>query len=167
MLVYVVRHGIAHDRADPACPPDPERALTLEGRRRTHEVARGLLALKPRVDRLYTSPWLRAVQTLEVVREELALDEAPVTETEALLPDADPGEIAALLRRDRPRGALLTGHAPHVEVLVTWLLGGGDEPRVAMKKAAVALLDVPPTVEPGSAELQWLLPPRALRALAR
>ena len=28
MQLYIVRHGIAIDREDPKCPPDPERYLT-------------------------------------------------------------------------------------------------------------------------------------------
>ena len=31
MQLYIVRHGIAVDREDPDCPPDPNRFLTQEG----------------------------------------------------------------------------------------------------------------------------------------
>src|SRR5438876_182160 len=45
MQLYVVRHGIAIDREDPKCPPDPERYLTEEGVEKTKQVAKGVAAL--------------------------------------------------------------------------------------------------------------------------
>lgn len=166
MLVYVLRHGIAHDRMDPDCPPDAARALTPEGTEKTREAMRGLHALRPTITHRYTSPLLRAVQTLEVATEVLGLGHTPRTVSDALLPAADPEAAAALLRHDGPEGALLAGHAPHVDALVAWLVCGPGRERTALKKAGVALLDVPERVGPGTADLLWLLPPKALRALA-
>ena len=45
MQLYIVRHGIAIDREDPKCPPDPERYLTEEGLEKTKQVAKGVAAL--------------------------------------------------------------------------------------------------------------------------
>ncbi len=45
MQLYIVRHGIAIDREDPKCPPDPERYLTEEGVEKTKQVAKGVAAL--------------------------------------------------------------------------------------------------------------------------
>jgi len=38
MQLFIVRHGIAIDREDPRCPPDPERYLTEEGVEKTKQV---------------------------------------------------------------------------------------------------------------------------------
>ncbi len=43
MKLYIVRHGIAIDREDPKCPPDPERYLTAEGVEKTRQVAKVFL----------------------------------------------------------------------------------------------------------------------------
>jgi hypothetical protein len=40
MRLYLMRHGIAIDREDPDCPPDPERYLTPKGIQRTRAAAR-------------------------------------------------------------------------------------------------------------------------------
>src|SRR6187431_1608616 len=61
--LLVIRHGIAHDAAPGG--RDADRALTREGRTRMEQVARGLLRLDLRVDRLLHSPWRRAVETAE------------------------------------------------------------------------------------------------------
>ena len=45
MQLYIVRHGIAIDREDPKCPPDPDRYLTEEGIEKTKQVAKGIAAL--------------------------------------------------------------------------------------------------------------------------
>jgi len=59
MQLYIVRHGIAIDREDPKCPPDPERYLTEEGIEKTKQVAKGVAALGVTADLFLTSP-LRA-----------------------------------------------------------------------------------------------------------
>ena len=63
MEIYVVRHGIAIDREDPKCPPDPERYLTEEGIEKTKRVAAAVAALSATPDLLLSSPYVRATQT--------------------------------------------------------------------------------------------------------
>ncbi len=66
MQIYIVRHGIAIDREDPKCPPDPERHLTEEGVEKTKQVAKGVAALGVTGDLFLTSPYVRAMQTAEI-----------------------------------------------------------------------------------------------------
>src|SRR5258707_3959262 len=66
MQLYIVRHGIAIDREDPKCPPDPERYLTEEGVQKTKQVAKGVAALGVTADLFLTSPYVRAAQTAEI-----------------------------------------------------------------------------------------------------
>ena len=42
MELYIVRHGIAVDREDAKCPPDPERFLTDEGKEKSRQAAKGV-----------------------------------------------------------------------------------------------------------------------------
>src|SRR5947208_16741706 len=66
MELYIVRHGIAIDREDPQCPPDPERYLTEEGVEKTKGVAKGVAALGVAADLFFTSHYVRASQTAEI-----------------------------------------------------------------------------------------------------
>lgn len=166
MWIYVMRHGIAHDRDEEDCPPDAERRLTDVGRSRTRMAARGLAATSPEIDLCVTSPYLRATETMTIAVEELRLDNVPLEVSEALVPMAEPDAIVALLRARRPTGALLVGHGPHVDRLLTLMLTGRDGEQTWLKKAGVALLETKHAVEPGQALLRWLIPPKALRALA-
>ncbi|MBM4283082.1 MAG: phosphohistidine phosphatase SixA, partial [Deltaproteobacteria bacterium] len=87
MRVTLFRHGLAHDRSDPACPADPERALTDEGKKKTRRAAKGLGVVGCRPTRILTSPYVRARQTAELVAEVLGLGADRITTTEALLPE--------------------------------------------------------------------------------
>jgi phosphohistidine phosphatase len=166
MWITVMRHGIAHDRDAPDCPPDPERRLTELGVRRTAQAAQGLRALTPEIDLCVTSPYLRARETMALAVSALGLEGVPLEVSDALLPMADPSDILVLLRKRTPSSVLLTGHGPHVDRLLTLLLTGHDGERTWMKKAGAALLETKNALEPGQALLKWMIPPKALRALA-
>jgi len=66
MQLYIVRHGIAIDREDPKCPPDPERFLTPEGVDKAKQVAKGIAEIGAVPDLMLSSPYFRAFQTAEI-----------------------------------------------------------------------------------------------------
>ena len=59
MELFVIRHGIAVPGS--MLLADADRPLTPEGRKRFSQAVAGLQRLGVRCDRLYHSPWLRAV----------------------------------------------------------------------------------------------------------
>ena len=67
MRLYLMRHGIAIDREDPDCPEETQRYLTAKGTQRTRSAAHGLADLGVKPAGLLTSPYIRAVQTAEIV----------------------------------------------------------------------------------------------------
>ena len=94
MRLYLMRHGIAINREDPDCPAEAERFLTPKGIQRTRAVARGLRDLRVRPATLLTSPYVRAVQTGEIICEMLGLNPHELRTTEALKPEAKPSRLA-------------------------------------------------------------------------
>ncbi|MDP9147713.1 MAG: histidine phosphatase family protein, partial [Acidobacteriota bacterium] len=90
MDLYIVRHGIAIDREDPKCPPDPERYLTEEGIEKTRQVAKGVAALGAGADLLLSSPYVRAMQTAEIFASALGYSKQKIRKTDLLLPGAEP-----------------------------------------------------------------------------
>jgi phosphohistidine phosphatase len=163
-LLYVMRHGIAHPRTDPDCPPDPKRALTAQGKARTRAVAHGLRVLKVRPAIILTSPYLRALQTAEIVAKVMGLKAGSIVETEALLPMADPAALYRELAQRGEREVLCAGHAPNVDALIAQALGTAS-PVTALKKAGVACLRLD-ALAPPAAEILWSVPGRVLRSLA-
>ena len=64
MILYLVRHGIAENSAPGG---DPDRRLTQQGTFRTAMVAKGLKRLGIELDRIVSSPYVRARQTAEII----------------------------------------------------------------------------------------------------
>ena len=67
MEVYLMRHGTALSRESTDAPADAERPLTPKGIKKTRKAAKGLATLRPSIDRVFTSPLLRARQTADIV----------------------------------------------------------------------------------------------------
>ncbi len=165
MQLTIFRHGIAHPREDPLCPPDFERPLTLRGQRRTRASAVGLAALGIEPVLILTSPLVRARETAEIVADVFGLPRVVVQVTESLSPGADPADFfRELFERDDPLpSALCTGHAPQLDELLAHAIGAEGIP-THLKKAGAALVEVDESCE-GS--LLWMIPPRVLRAFGR
>jgi phosphohistidine phosphatase len=166
MRVIVFRHGIAHDRADPNCPPDPERKLTEDGKKKTRKAAKGLKDLGCVPTRILTSPYVRAKETAAIVAEVLGVAEAKVTITDALLPEAAPYAMfhALYAFHSSDEEILCVGHAPNVDKVIAVALTGERAPVTSLKKAGAAMLlveDLPRT----RGQLVWLLPPKVLASL--
>lgn len=163
MRVILLRHGIAHDRADPECPPDPERALTADGQKKTRKVARGLREVGCTPTRVLSSPYRRAKETAQLVVDEFDLDQAQVTLTESLLPEAPPHELFQQLFafHNADEEIVCVGHAPNLDKVIAVALTGERAPVTQLKKAGAALLlleDLPRM----KGALVWLMPPKVL-----
>jgi phosphohistidine phosphatase len=164
--LLLLRHGIAQER----CPDraDGDRALTSRGRCRTRAVLDRLMERGLRVDRLISSPLVRAFQTAQIAVEAGLAD---AVETGAdLAPGGDPlASLAGWLRPDpgdpRPQRLMLVGHEPDLSLLAARLLGA-PAGSLALRKAGLAQLALPlgdSCGEPlGPAVLELLLRPSML-----
>ena len=170
MDLYVVRHAIAEARDENRWPDDSERPLTPGGEERFRHAAAGILRLAPGVGVVLSSPFARAWRTAEVLRQ--AGWPAPVP-CEELEPDHPPRKLLGVLARYEDLGSVaIVGHRPGLHELVSYLLTGdtvGEDcgVRIQIKKGGLARLsfDAPP--EPGANSVEWILTPKALRALGR
>jgi phosphohistidine phosphatase len=162
MQIYIVRHGIAIDREDPKCPPDPERYLTEEGVEKTKQVAKGVAALGATADLLLSSPYVRATQTAEIFASALDYAKQKIRRTDLLLPGAEPSMLFRELAKDKQSSAIfLFGHAPQLDDIIATALGSKHHV-TSLKKAGVALIELK-RISPPSAEILWLAPPKLLR----
>jgi phosphohistidine phosphatase len=162
MRLYLMRHGIAVDREDPDCPPEAERYLTPKGIQRTRAAARGLRALRVKPTALLTSPYVRAVQTGEIICEVLGLDCKLLKTTDALKPEAKPGKLVEELTRLSGE-VICFGHAPQMDEFIAHALKA-TAPFTSLKKSGAACLDID-SLAPLRATLFWMLTSRILRRL--
>ena len=161
--VYLVRHAIAEDRDGARWPDDSRRPLTEEGAARFRRAARGLQRIVPTVDRVLSSPYPRAFQTAEILRDEAGW---PAPEPCDQLAAASSADAALELLRDQGASLALVGHEPNLSSLASLLLtGSGTALHLELKKGGVIAVDC--AADPGSKEalLRWIATPKILVAL--
>ena len=158
MQLFVIRHATAVRRGSRT--PDAARPLTPRGRRRWKRAVCGLERLGIVFDRLYHSPWLRAVETADALAELVHGDTVVTLElarrpTPALLDHLEGDRVA------------LVGHQPWLGELVGSLVFGDapDGARLTLEKGAVVWLEG--NARPRGMKVRALLQPRTLRALGR
>jgi phosphohistidine phosphatase len=162
MDLYIVRHGIAIDREDPKCPPDPERYLTEEGIEKTKRIAKAVVAIGVTADVLISSPYVRAQQTAEIFASALGYAKQKIRHSDLLLPGADPALFFRELAKDKQSSSIFVfGHAPHLDELIAAAFGSKHN-ITTLKKSGVAALTLK-RISPPSAQLLWLATPKILR----
>jgi len=162
MQLYIVRHGIAIDREDPKCPPDPERLLTAEGVDKAKQAAKGVAEIGAVPDLLLSSPYLRAFQTAEIFATALEYSKSKIQKSELLLPGAEPLQLFRELSKDKQASSVfIFGHAPHLDDVLATAIGCKHH-ITSLKKAGVALVELTRLVPP-SGQLLWLATPKLLR----
>jgi phosphohistidine phosphatase len=165
MQVILFRHGPAGRRDASRWPDDALRPLTARGEQRTRAAAQGLARLAGRITHLATSPLLRAAQSAEVLRDALDLPK-PV-----MLDSLAPGRgyrrtLDWLHELESESRVVLVGHEPDLGKLAGMMLFGAPA-ALPLKKSGACGVSFVGEVAPGAGHLQWFLPPRAMRRLAR
>ena len=160
MDLLVIRHGIAEERAP--SEDDAARRLTRAGEKRIRAVVRGLRSQGWKLDRVITSPWLRAARTAEFF-EKLSKSEAIHTDLLTRSPTADLLSLASeTATTKKGHATAMVGHEPWLGELVSWLAFGDSRfsEGLALKKGAVAWLEG--NLVPGGMTLRAILPPNVL-----
>ena len=167
MNLYLMRHGLAVERGTPGHDSDRERPLTAKGERKIRRVGEALQGMELSFDVVLSSPLVRALQTAELLIEELKARQKSQL-TEHLSPGGSAKELMRLIQGlpGQPQEVLLVGHEPDLGQLASLLLTGGDTLTVNFKKGGVARLAVGNPLAGRCATLEWLLTPRQLEMLA-
>jgi phosphohistidine phosphatase len=161
--LYLVRHAIAAERG-PEWPDDTARPLTPEGIRRFRRTVTGLARAGVVLDEIFTSPFVRAVQTARLLSTGLE-GRVAVSALPALASGHTPEDVLEQARGLATAERIaLVGHEPDLGVLAAHLLGAARAP--AFKKGAVCRIDVERLAAGTRGTLVWFAPPRLLRGLA-
>ena len=157
------RHGIAAPTGIETTT-DRDRPLTKEGIRKTQGAAEGLKTMNIAIDRIFTSPWLRAMQTAVILSEVLML--RPAESLLELAGDRTVDELLGALGAFRGQTLLLVGHQPLLGETVAHLLGAREQCRIELRKSGACALRVDAIPRRKPAVLQWLLTSKQLRQQA-
>ncbi|NWL77856.1 phosphohistidine phosphatase SixA [Pseudomonas taiwanensis] len=134
MRLWLLRHG----EAEPRARTDAERELTRHGRKDVlHSAAQ--LAGRP-LGAILASPYVRAQQTAELVRDALGFRGAVGTAPWST-PESDPREALNFLAERSEQDLLLVTHNPFVSDLAGLLIHGHRQEPLPMGTATLAELE--------------------------
>jgi len=157
MLLYLIRHAEAV-RAGPDGMSDEERPLTEAGRSQSRALAPALKKLGVKIDRVLSSPLVRARQTAEEMLAAWGEGAPPQGECMLLAPGNKERKLMRALHKYPGETLALVGHNPDLSELCGWLMG---DRRIGldMAKAAVACLEFETRPAKGAGTLVWLVTP--------
>ena len=156
-FIILLRHGIAE--AHGARANDDERVLTETGNRRMKQIGRGLAKRFSKAEVIYSSPLIRCVETAEWV--EKAFGSSIVMKTyDALRPGAGIEGIRQLIAGSEARRIICVGHETTLSMTMLAMTRMSSDGSIELKKGGCYGVR---QFADGSAQLEWMLPPRVLR----
>ncbi len=169
MILYIVRHAIAEQRdSNSSEEEDSQRPLTDAGRKKFRQAAKGLRDMEIQIDRILSSPYLRAADTARILQKKLDLAKDQVVLLDDLSPTGDPDRLIKDI--GEKFGAIeniaLVGHEPGLSRLISVLLSGDPTLPITMKKGGVCCLSVEKLEYGRCATLEWLLAPTQLAQIS-
>ena len=161
MIVYLVRHAVAMERED-WDKSDDSRPLTEDGIERMREAAAGLARMSIAVDRVFTSPVVRARQTADILVKELGLAKADLIES---LAPGYPAPLVLKALEDIPAegDCMLVGHEPDMGHLAAVFLGAAKP--LPFKKGAIMAVDFGGRIGQSRGRMMWYMPTKIARLL--
>ncbi len=154
MLIILARHA---DREELPTVPEQEQVLTEKGIEQAVQLGQALSRRAglhgAEISLILTSPYLRAVQTAQLMTQELGLPPESVQTLQALAPDVE-GSVDAtvqVITASNERGIIVVGHGPDLAELAKRLCGQAVE----LKKAHSLGIDRDPIR--GIGRLVWLV----------
>lgn len=112
MAMYFVQHGVAL-----AKDVDPERHLSVDGRKEVESVSTYLQKMGISVKKIYHSGKTRAMETAQIFSGHIG--DGSISELPGMEPDDDVKKFTRILKED---DAMYVGHLPHMEKLVSYLI---------------------------------------------
>ncbi|HZY86276.1 MAG TPA: phosphohistidine phosphatase SixA [Gemmataceae bacterium] len=158
MDLYLIRHADAQPLGEGGVEDDEDRPLTAVGQSQCRALAAALQRQKVQLDKLVTSPLLRARQTAEG----LALHWTGTPPAQELCDHLAPGgrrrKLTRFLRDLGAESVAVVGHEPDVGAYAAWLIGS-KKAQVELAKAGVARVHFDGKPGKGDGVLTWLITP--------
>jgi phosphohistidine phosphatase len=133
MTIYLVQHGISVPKEE-----DPDRPLSDIGAEEVEKIASGLKEYNIRLNSIFHSNKLRAVQTAEILQRYLNASQGTKKIT-GMNPIDDVRLFATNI--DKVEDAMYVGHLPFMEKLISFLTTGDDSKGIfKFQKAGVVKL---------------------------
>ena len=150
MRLYLIRHGISLPEEK-----DPEKSLSQEGKEQTQKIAEFLKTKSVKVDAIWHSPKLRAIQTAQIISKSIFCPE--IQERNDLNPldsvEKFPEEIQSL-----NKDLMIVGHLPFLQKLASLLLSGSETNQfISYKNSGAVCLEYTDTWK-----IAWMVTPELM-----
>ncbi len=158
MELFLIRHADALALGERGITNDEERPLSEKGEADAQAAALALQAKGVVLDKLLTSPLLRARQTAEILLRVWSRPELILDTCDCLAPAGKSRKLSKYLLKSGGERLGLVGHMPHLAEYAAWLLGN-KKFQIELAKAGVALITCGELPAKGVGTLQWLVTP--------
>jgi len=156
--LFLIRHADALALGERGITNDEERPLSEKGEADAQALALALQAKGIVLDRLLTSPLLRARQTAEILLRTWSKPELTLDTCECLAPAGKHRKMSKYLLKTGGEKIGMVGHMPHLGEYAAWLLGN-KKFQIDLAKAGVAFITCGELPAKGIGSLQWLVTP--------
>src|SRR6185437_2095194 len=136
-----------------------ERPLTAAGQAQCGALAAALQRQNVRLERVVTSPLLRARQTAEGLLKHLPSPTPTLHTCDHLAPDGKRRKLTRFLRGLGVPSVAIVGHMPDLSTYIAWLIGG-KKAQIELAKAGVACIHFEDEPDKGDGVLTWLVTPQ-------
>jgi phosphohistidine phosphatase len=156
--IYLIRHAEAVPIGEQGITTDEERTLTEKGEHQTELAAKALQSRGIALDRLFTSPLVRARETADVLLRVWTKPELILGTCDQLAPGGKRRKLSKFIAKSGGERVGLVGHMPDLGDYAAWLLGN-KRAQIEMAKAGVALVTCSEFPAKGAGVLQWIVTP--------
>ena len=158
MKLLVIRHAIAEDISPTG--RDEDRPLSAKGRDLFKKFCLAFNHLSWHFNLLLDSPLLRSQQTADIFCKYFSVRQRETSKN--LKPLAEPSDLLLEIESYRFDTAVIFGHQPFLTKFISFCVTGEERAIAVIKRGAMAFLDFPLSVEPGSAVIKTLIAPKYL-----
>jgi phosphohistidine phosphatase len=159
MDLYIIRHADAQPLGAGGIEDDADRPLTPEGQAQCRPLAAALQRQAVRLDRIVTSPLLRARQTAEGLLQELETPKPELHICDHLAPDGKRRKLTRFLCGIGTQSVAIVGHMPDLAEYAGWLIGS-RKAQIDLAKSGVAYIRFEAEPDKGAGVLAWMVSPQ-------
>ena len=157
MDLFLIRHADALPVGE-AGQNDIDRPLSPRGQSQAKELGRVLQSRYSRIDRVLTSPLLRARQTAEELCASRGIGTPALVACKELAPGGKRRKLSRILRGLDGKRLAVVGHEPDLSDFAAWLIGS-KKAQIDIAKSGIACLTCGEAPGKGMAVLRWLVTP--------
>jgi phosphohistidine phosphatase len=158
MELYIIRHAEAQALGEGGIKDDADRPLTETGHAQCGPLAAALQRQAVRLERVVTSPLLRARQTAEGLLKNLAPPVPELHICDHLEPGGKRRKLTRFLCGLGAQSLAIVGHMPDLNLYAGWLIGSRMA-QIEIAKAGIACIHFDDEPDKGAGVFHWLVTP--------